>query len=126
MSILFELNYKKPDNEDVVRLLAWGKVLQENYEDAIVKYDSLINMAVNSRKKVMSEDFYNKGLCYLLLGNITEAVKQFKKYSSNLTGDNPTINDKIDEDYDFLRKHGISDCDIRLLVDCVLANSYSL
>lgn len=123
LSILFELNYKYPDNEDVIRLLAWGKVLQENYEDAISKYDSLINMAESSRKKVMSEDYYNKGLCYLLLGNISEAVKQFKSYSSNLTGDEPAINDKIEEDYDFLMKYGISGYDIRLVVDCALANS---
>lgn len=120
LKILFELNYKYPDNEEILRSLAWGKVLQGDYEDAIKRYDNLADKAKNAQKDIVLDDIYNKGICYWLLGNKVQTVSLFCEYLSRKTKEDPALEKKLSNDAKLFKDKGVGLIDLRLMLECVM------
>lgn len=118
MDILYELNYKAPDNVDVLRSLAWGNVLRDKYDDAINTYDKIQGMVKEDDGNYLADDDYNKGLCYWLKKDFKAASSCLKHYMKS-AGCTPTdLFDKLNKDFDLLQKHGIKYTELFLMRDC--------
>ena len=119
MKLLYELNYKHPDNTDVIRSLAWGNLLREEFSAAIDLYKKLDDMTKADGKSAFPEDVYNMGLCYWMSGNMDEACVCFRKYSETKREGDFLLSQKMTVDYHILQKSGIEFYEIFLMRDSV-------
>ncbi len=115
MEILYKLDYENPNNNDVVRSLAWGNMLRENFDSAIALYQKLQTLPGGASV----EDVYNTGLCYWLKGNMAKSCEFFKEYNDKKGKKDPSLFEKIDSDYHLLEKHGINYGDLYLMRDSI-------
>ena len=115
MEILYKLDYENPDNIDVVRSLAWGNMLRENFDSAIALYQKLQTLSGGASL----EDVYNTGLCYWLKGDMAKTCEYFKEYNDKKGKQEPSLFEKIDSDYQLLEKHGINYGDLFLMRDSI-------
>lgn len=121
MEILYELNYKYPDNTDVVRSLAWAHLLNNNLDGAIEFYDKLKMMAEEAGAQRSPEDVYNLGLCYWVKRDFSQACACFKEYLATKGEKDENLYKKIDEDSKLLAKYGIKYYELYLMRDCIEA-----
>ncbi len=101
---LYQLNYEDPENDFVIRALAWSLTCDEKQEQADKFYQQLIN-----RKHPAAEDYQNYGYCLWLQGETDQAAQQFRLYTKNLN------NSIFHFDKAWLNKRGISDLDILMM-----------
>ena len=116
LKILYKLNYLYPDDLSVIRVQAWALTLSGKYEQADKLYCQLL--AIDNP---LPADMLNYGYSLWLSGNIVTAIGMFRQYVST-QGD-----DGIDMEKEFMRtaehsillQHGITDTDIRLMLDAL-------
>ena len=115
-NILYKLDIEHPDSAAVKRVLAWTLMGENKYEQAEKEYNRLQNC-----DDIETGDWLNAGYCQWLKGDITEAVRLFKKFldSKGPKDRHRDITDEFANDKDFLTEHGISHVDIMLMADMV-------
>ena len=113
LEILFKLNYEQPDNRTVNSTLAWTLVGAGKLEQAAKKYEKLM-----LQSELQGSDLLNSGFCQWLMGNVTVAVEIFKRYNS-IYGNSRQETLSFEEEAELLKRHGISDVEIRLMTDMI-------
>ena len=110
---LYQLNYEQPDNQDVQRALAWALTCDGKLEQAERIFHQLA-----ANEALTSSDYQNYGYCLWLLHRYQEAADLLRKYNET--------NDKWRDGYNFyimdkqwLNQHGISDIEIKMMIDLV-------
>lgn len=111
--ILYELYYKRQDDLDVKRVLAWGLLCMKEPEKAEKLYDSIL------KADHVAADHLNAGYCAWVLGKGEEAAQLFKDYVALSSIDketrkqlpNPTLALKFREDASLLDRYGIAAID---------------
>lgn len=122
MAILFELDYKYPNNIDIMRSLAWGQLHRHNVDAAFALYQKLQTMAEPDSDNYDVEDIYNIGICHWAKHEVKEAFHCMEEYLKN--DSSATLSDlksKLIDDMDLLAIYGIDDWDISLMVDNINA-----
>ncbi|MBQ9232287.1 MAG: tetratricopeptide repeat protein [Prevotella sp.] len=104
--ILYRLNYDNPEDVRVNRVLAWANLCSGKLAQADQIYQKL-----TASEKPSSEDWQNAGYCCWLMGRIDEAAHCFKQYCASFAPDKELFL----FDVSFLREHGISDTQIKLM-----------
>lgn len=115
---MFKLEYNNADDKTVQRVLAWALINDGRTEQAISNYEKLLSMSSS-----ISEDNLNMGYCLWIKGEIEKAVEYFKRFKktsmSHISTGKGSISKEFESDSDFLHKNGITDVDIRLMIDIV-------
>lgn len=117
MEILHELYFRFPEQPDVLRLLAWGYAMRNEYDKAIDTYLKLSDLTSQSNQNI--EDIYNIGLCYWLKRDVEKARECFVKYDNLKTSEDKGLLDRFDEDSEFLQHRGIEEYEYYLMQDVV-------
>ncbi len=110
LKIFYKLNYLDADNENVIRGLAWTLTVDGKYEQALRFYDRLTSTNVG--------DLLNYGLCLWLSGNVEKAIDVFRHFLAEQKDSEFSIeNELMSVEHDLLSTRGISDNEIRMMVD---------
>ncbi len=104
--ILYRLNYDDPEDTRVNRVLAWANLCSGKLEQADQIYRKLTSV-----EKPSYEDWQNYGYCCWFLGRIDEAAHCFKQYCAAFAPERELFL----FDYSFLKEHGITDTQIKLM-----------
>ena len=110
--ILYRLNYDNSEDNRVNRVLAWTNLCSGKLEQAEQLYRKLTGV-----KMPCKEDWQNYGYCFWFLGRIDEAAHCFRKYTEQLE----SHKDFLLFDYSFLKEHGMSETQIKLMETLVLS-----
>lgn len=112
LKILFKINYENPDNIVACRVLAWTLLGCGKSEQAARYYDQLLAEA-----QPEGEDLLNYGLCKWLQGDIAGAADLIRQYAADCPREFNTEQLFGSAEGRLLRKHGISDIEIRMMTD---------
>ena len=114
LKMLYKLNYLYPDDLSVNRALAWALTLSGKYEQADKQYVQLL-----AEEKPLSADLLNYGYCLWLSGNIVTAISMFRQFINSQSDDGINMEKEFmhGTEHELLLKRGISDTDIRLMLD---------
>lgn len=119
MSLLFELDYKHPNNPDVMRSLAWGHLQRKNVDAAIAIYQKLQQMFKMESPDFDPEDIYNEGLCNWLQKDLKKASVAFHEYMELAGVNMDELGHKIQDDNKLLESYGINHWDVALMRDSI-------
>jgi tetratricopeptide (TPR) repeat protein len=115
---LFKLYYDLPNDDNIKRAIGWGQMFLRKPEQAVKIYDELLAHDIPE-----DADYLNCGYCKWFVGDITGASEMFKTYLAFVnTNDNPNpvlISDEFKKDSRLLDKNGISDTEVKLMIDIV-------
>jgi hypothetical protein len=115
--ILFRLNYEDADNLKVARVLAWTLTCNGKYEQAGRLYDQLISDGEKAESDALNFAFY-----LWFTGDIDTAAATFRLY---VTVNYPkedrwsAVCDAIYKERDLLEEKGITEREMRMMVDLV-------
>lgn len=115
VEILFRLNYLHPDDKSVMRVLAWGLLMQQKTPQAQRFYDLLL------ADEPTAEDMLNAGYAAWCEGKLSLAVERFSKYikkMSNVAADE-AIRQAFERDRRLLELYGKDDTEITLMAEAV-------
>ena len=115
LKTLYKLNYDTPDDQNVNRVLAWALVGSQKYEQAINIYTALLSVDTP-----IADDLLNYGYCLWFSGAVPQAASAFRRYAQQdgITFD--AIKEFFGTEADFIRNHGISEVEVRLMIDLLL------
>ena len=100
---------------NVKRVLAWTLVGDGKLEQAGKVYTQILETS-----QPEGDDLLNYGLCQWLAGDIVGAVGLFKQYAVSCGDKGFDAEAEFrHEEAALLRRHGISDVEIRLMVDAI-------
>lgn len=119
MSLLFELDYKHPNNPDVMRSLAWGHLQRQNVDAAQALYQKLQEMFKIDSPEFDPEDIYNEGLCHWFLKDRKKASVAFQEYLEISGIDLEGFRCKLMNDRELLDLYHISIWDSALMKDSI-------
>lgn len=127
LKVLYRLDYERPDDENVNRVMARALMGDGKYEQAEKVYQRL-----RERGVVDSNDTLNAGYCAWFAGRNKVAADNFVAYLKSRSA-NASIaryremaeKDIIGSERDFISAHGITDTEMSLMVDLVCANVIS-
>ncbi len=113
--VLYQLNYKHPDNDGVKRALAWALTCDGKLSQANSLYEQLV-----ATEHPEADDFFNRGYCLWIQGDIKEAADSFRQY---LNMNDYTIDDlsMFIED-SLLKKYGITPVEIKMMASLVASS----
>ena len=116
LKMLYKLNYLYPDDLSVNRVLAWAFTLSGKYEQADKLFCQLL-----AEEKPQPADMLNYGYCLWLSGNIVTAIGMFRKFIDAQGDEGFDIEKEFmhGSEHELLLQHGISDTDIRLMLDAL-------
>jgi tetratricopeptide (TPR) repeat protein len=106
--VLFRLNYEKPDDEEVSRVLAWTLTCDGKYEQADHLYRHLLSVEEPSE-----EDMLNYGYCLWFNGHVDEAADCFHRYLKETGADKEFI---IENEMPLIRTKGITEPEIQMML----------
>ena len=109
---LYRLNYEQPDNDAVNRVLAWTLTCQGKLEQAANIYEQLVG-----REQQKDDDLKNYGYCLWLQGRVGRASELFRQYSQRYQQNTVLQADFFD--IDWLKKRGINDVEINMMLSLV-------
>jgi len=112
LKILFQMNYESPDDDRVLRVLAWALTCDGKLEQADNIFRQLIKM-----EKSHSSDYQNYGYCLWLMGHIKESAESFRKYFDNMREGSEDSRSYLDEKW--LLQRGISPTEIKMMSDLI-------
>lgn len=78
---LYKLYYENPDDNNVMRTLAWGQLNLGKVDQATELYDKLL------KRQPVKTDYLNMGYCQWMKNRLAEAQDFFKKYLQSIKGD---------------------------------------
>lgn len=115
---LFRLNYHHPDNLSVVRVLAWGLLLQGKLEQAERYYRQLLD------SKPTAEDWLNAGYSAWAAGRPAEARNRFVAHVKATRPDNieDSLRKAFERDIRVLRIHKLLGIERQLMAETVARN----
>lgn len=118
LNLLYKLSLEEPNSVHVTRVLAWTLMGLGRLDQAEKEYGSLIGS-----QDAESGDRLNAGYCMWMKGNTRQAVELFNEFVSLSNGNKSFrgISEEFTKDYDFLKEHGLTDIDIRLMTDILNA-----
>ena len=116
LKMLYKLNYLNPDDLSVSRVLAWGLTLSGKYEQADKLYCQLLAL-----DDPLPADMLNYGYSLWLSGNIVTAIGMFRQFLSTQGEDGIDMEQELihSTEHQLLLQHGITDTDIRLMLDAI-------
>ncbi len=140
LQTLFRMNYERPDDMSVSRVLAWTLTCDGRYEQALTLYDKLTtddanpnanpNVNVKAQRSTLNaprstlntqqmvDDLLNKGFCHWFEGSdLSLAVSCFKRYLE-LTGE--TADAVLESEKELLTKKGISEPERLMMLDAIM------
>ncbi len=116
----YKVEYQQPDNSKVFRPIGWCSFVLGKYETAI-KYFSKV-----TANKPLKIDFLNIGHAYWASGKTTMALESYREAVKRSGGDEIWFRDTFRKDSKYLKKTGIDDFDVTLMIDYVLMGDWQL
>ncbi len=107
----FKVEYYEPDNKTVMRPLAWCSFVVGKFDTAESYYKKLL------KENPTAYDFINYGHLLISQKKNAEAAEMYVKAAEK--GNIKTVEDSIEEDKDILKKYGLTDDKINLLIDYI-------
>ncbi len=115
LKLLFRLDYEKPGDTKVKRVLAWVQTTCKRYEQANKNYNDLL-----STDEPTPVDMLNYGYCLWFQGKVDEAIKSFKQFVQTEPDKSFNLeNEFMHSEHDLLAANGISDIEIQLMLDAI-------
>lgn len=108
VKILYELNYKDPNNADVKRVLAWAMLCTKQLDKSAKLYQELLSL-----DNPEAADYLNAGYCAWFGGKGEEAAKLFQQAQSRLS--NKTLASQFQEDASLLDSYHIAHTDRNIM-----------
>lgn len=116
---LYKLDFESPNTPSVKRVLAWTLMGQVKLEQAEAEYEWLLGC-----NDVETGDWLNAGYCQWLMGNTANAVTMFEEFHkrSKAADRSKAFEEALTEqDKTFLERLGITEVDIKLMLDIITA-----
>ena len=115
LKILYKMDYEDGDNPNVKRVLAWTLVGCGKTEQAGKIYSQMLEA-----QQPEGDDLLNYGLCQWIAGDVVGAVGLFRQYAQT-RGDKGFNAEAVfcREEAALLRRHGISDVEVRMMIDTI-------
>ncbi len=113
LKILYQMNYENPNDERVLRVLAWALTCDGKLEQA----ENMFKQLVESGKQ-NSSDYQNYGYCLWLLGRIKSAAECFRKYNDQEVN---SENNNCYLDEHWLLQRGISRTEIKMMKELIIS-----
>lgn len=114
LKILYKMNYEQPDDQVVKRVLAWTVMCDGKLEQAGSLYSQLLD-----DEKPVGDDLLNAGLCRWLNSDVIGAAELFRQYAATCGENGFDAEAEFRREEALLRRHGIGDVEIRLMVDAL-------
>ena len=109
----YQLDFEKPGDWDVVRILAWTLLVGGKQAQAHTEYRRLL-----ASGKKRAEDVLNAALCVWAGGNIAEAVTMLGEYQKSSTTGKKLLAELLKEK-EMLSTYGISVYQIIMMADAI-------
>lgn len=109
---LYHANYLRSDNSETWRAIAWAELLRGNLDKSLSFYDRILNS-----DEVTDEDYLNIGHASMKSKEYKKAVESYRRFLSLNGNDFQRLEEAINSDFDALRHMGISQTEIRLIID---------
>jgi len=110
----YKVEYEQPDNPKVFRPIGWCSFVLGKYDNAI-KYFAKV-----TEQKPGKSDFLNIGHVYWASGNADKALESYREALKKSERNETWFRDTLHKDSRYLKKSGIDDLDISLMIDYVL------
>lgn len=110
----YKVEYQQPDNPKVFRPIGWCSFVLGKYSTAI-KYFLKI-----TESKPVKSDFLNIGHAYWASGKTEKALESYREAIKRSGGDEVWFRETFRKDSKYLKKTGIEDLDVTLMIDYVL------
>lgn len=110
--ILYKLSFENSEDLNVIRALAWNLMGQNKLEQAANEYEELVETDL-----VLSIDLLHAGYCQWFMGNMSAAIKLFKRYLAKCKATKRNLTAEFVNDREMLEKHGIDEIDTNLMLD---------
>ena len=104
---LYQLNFERPDDNRVNKVLAWTLTCDGRYEQAIKIYQQLVG------EDLQMEDLLNYGYCLWFSGQISDAVDCFHRYLKE-TGEGK--NTVLDSESALIKEKGITEAEQQMML----------
>ena len=115
LKTLYKLNYEAPEDANVNRVLAWTLTGAHKYDQAAKIYTTLL-----SADTPVADNLLNYAYCLWFSGSVSQAAATFRRYAQQdgITFD--ATKEFFGAESDFIRSHGISEVEIRLMIDLLI------
>ena len=104
---LYQLNFERPDDNRVNKVLAWTLTCDGRYEQAVKIYQQLVG------EDMQMEDLLNYGYCLWFSGQISDAVDCFHRYLKE-TGEGK--NTVLDSESALIKGKGITEAEQQMML----------
>ena len=115
MAILYEMDYKNPNDLQILRPLAWGNILRFEYEKAKDIYERLASDDFSS----IPEDSYNLAICLWLQGDVRTSISLFNRYLELADIDVAALIQQLYDDFRMLKNNGVLEFEVNILKDAI-------
>ena len=112
LKILYKLDYEKPDDANISRVLAWALMGAGKTAQAVRKYEVLQNT-----DKPQPDDLLNAAYCHWFSRDVKGAVALFRRYAQSEGVEFDAAKEFLLRESRLLARHGISDVEVRLMTD---------
>jgi tetratricopeptide (TPR) repeat protein len=110
----YKVEYAQPDNVKVCRPIGWCSFVLGKYDIAIRYFSKIIE------SKPGKSDYLNIGHSYWAAGDLTHALEAYRQAIINSGKDERWFRETFLRDSKYLKKTGIDDLDVMLMIDYVL------
>ena len=104
---LYQLNFERPDDNRVNKVLAWTLTCDGKYEQAIKIYQQLVG------DDVQMEDLLNYGYCLWFNGHVSDAVDCFQRYLRETGEGKHTV---LDSESELIKEKGITEAEQQMML----------
>ena len=104
---LYQLNFERPDDNRVNKVLAWTLTCDGKEEQAIKIYQQLVG------DNVQMEDLLNYGYCLWFSGNISDAVDCFHRYLKETGEGKHTV---LESESELIKEKGITEAEQQMML----------
>ena len=115
LKTLYKLNYEAPDDLNVSRVLAWTLVGSGKYDQAANIYTTLL-----AAEAPAADDLLNYGYCLWFSKAVAQAADAFRRYARQDGVAFDAMKEFFVTEADFISAHGISEVEVRLMVDLLV------
>ena len=112
--LLYKVDYLRPNNYKAMSGLAWCLFVGADYEKAMTYYDKL-----SQHKDFSAEDALNGGHTFWALG-AKDIAREYYRKAKALIDNDVKFAEKMIEDAEYLKRLGLSDEDIIILINQIL------